>query len=122
MTALMILAIWLALAIATAFWLRHRFTPFQRLNDFNWACLVLADILAGFVLFWLAYLAFLIDVRPPAGVTISAFCGWQADEGRRWAIIARTLIDGLFRLLTSQRDHCGKAFISWRAPLARKAA
>lgn len=110
-------AIYLALSVALAFWLRHRFGWAQRINDCNWQAWVLVDIVAAFAIFWPLYLLGIIDDRPGNGLTISGYCGRNALLGKRWAKIASNLIDGLFFILTSQHDHCAKSYTRWANPL-----
>lgn len=117
MAVLIWLALYLLSSLAVAFWLRHHFAWAQRLNDCNWQAWVLLDIVAAFCLFWPLYLLSVVDDRPGNGLTISAYCGRNALMGRRWARIASALIDRLFRALTSQRDHCAKAYTRWANPL-----
>lgn len=109
---------WLLTAALVAVWLRHRLTFFQRLNDLNWAALVLVDIVAAFVLFWPLYLVGLLAPRPGPWVTISTHCAACSLEDRTWAIKAAVVIDALFFVLTSQRDHCAKSYERWCSPLA----
>lgn len=66
------LALYIAVSIALAFWLRHHLGWAQRLNDCNWQAWVLADIVAAFLIFWPIYLVGLVDDRPGNGLTISA--------------------------------------------------
>lgn len=110
-------AIYVAASLALAFWLRHRFGWAQRINDCNWQAWVLLDIVAAFCLFWPLYLMGVIDDRPGNGLTISGYCGRNALLGKRWARIAASFIDRLFLILTSQRDHCRKAFGNWADPM-----
>lgn len=109
------LALYLGLALGNAFWLRHIAGFFQRLNDLNWQALVLVDIGAAFVIFWPLYLVGAMKERPLPWTTISAMCGGNA--GKTWADKAAALIDALFFVLTSQRDHCAKAYAKWCAPM-----
>lgn len=118
---LAVLLIWCALALATALWLRHRLAAFQRLNDLNWAALVLIDIAAAFVVFWPLYLVGLLAARPLPWTTISTFCAACALQDRGWAVKAAAVIDALFFGLTSQRDHCMKSYVTWCAPLGEGA-
>ena len=111
------IALYLAFSIALAFWLRHRFGWAQRLNDMNWQAWVLLDIVAAFLIFWPLYLVGLVDDRPGNGLTISAYCGRSALMGKRWAKMASAVIDQLFLVLTSQSDHCAKAYTRWANPL-----
>ena len=111
------LALYLAASLALAFWLRQRFGWAQRLNDCNWQAWVLVDIVAAFAIFWPLYLLGVIDDRPGNGLTISGYCGRNALLGHRWAKIAAAMIDWLFFTLTSQRDHCAKAYAKWANPL-----
>lgn len=112
---------YLALALATAFGLRHRWAPFQRLNDLNWAALVLIDIVAAFAIFWPVYVIGLLRDRPLPWTTISTMCGCYARQKRLWAEVGELAIDGLFLALTSQSDHCRKSFQAWCAPLGESA-
>lgn len=111
------LAIYLALSAFVAFWLRHKLAIFQRVNDWNWQAWVLLDIIAAFLIFWPLYLTGLLADRPRNGLTISAYCGRNALMGMRWAKIASAVIDRLFLILTSQSDHCEKAYTRWSNPL-----
>lgn len=111
------LAFYIALSALVAFWLRHKLPIFQRVNDWNWQAWVLLDIIAAFLIFWPLYLAGVIDDRPRNGLTVSGFCGRNALMGKRWARIASAVIDRLFLILTSQRDHCVKAYTRWSDPL-----
>ena len=111
------IALYVVLSALLAFWLRHRFPWAQRLNDCNWQAWVLLDIIAAFLIFWPLYLAGVIDDRPRNGLTVSGFCGRNALMGKRWARIASAVIDRLFLILTSQRDHCVKAYTLWYDPL-----
>jgi len=43
--------------------------------------------------------------------TISSKTGRMADEGHRWALIARPMIDGLFILLGSPPGHCQRSIV-----------
>jgi hypothetical protein len=113
-------AAYLALALATAFWLRHRWAFFQRLNDLNWQALLLIDIAAAFLIFWPLYLVAILRDRPLPWATISAICGCYTLKGRKWAEKASVAIDALFFVLTSQKHHCAEAYLSWSAPLARR--
>lgn len=108
---------YLALALATAFRLRKRWAVFQRLNDLNWAALVLIDIVAAFALFWPLFLIGVLRERPLPWTTISTMCGCYARQGKLWAQAGELAIDGLFLALTSQSGHCRKSFDAWRAPL-----
>ena len=83
----------------------------------NWQAWVLADIVAAFLIFWPLYILGLVTDRPGNGLTISAYCGRNAMLGKRWAKIASAGIDRLFRILTSQSDHCAKAYARWANPL-----
>lgn len=111
------LAFYIAVSIALAFWLRHHFGWAQRLNDCNWQAWVLFDIVAAFLIFWPLYLVGVSDDRPRNGLTISGYCGRNALMGKRWARIASAVIDRLFLILTSQRDHCVKAYAKWADPM-----
>ena len=111
------LALYVAASLALAFWLRQRFGWAQRLNDCNWQAWVLVDIVAAFAIFWPLYLLGVIDDRPGNGLTISGYCGRNALLGHRWAKIAAAMIDWLFFTLTSQRDHCAKAYTRWSDPM-----
>ncbi len=111
------LALYIAVSIALAFWLRHHFGWAQRLNDCNWQAWVLLDIVAAFLIFWPLYLVGVVGDRPGNGLTISAYCGRSALMGKRWAKIAAQVIDWPFFILTSQRDHCAKAYTRWANPL-----
>ena len=42
---------------------------------------------------------------PSADETISSVVGRKAEKGRKWAIVAEKIIDGLFSLL-GQKNHC----------------
>jgi hypothetical protein len=108
---------YLALAIATAFWLRHRFAFFQRLNDAHWQALTLLDIAAAFVIFWPLFLVGLLRERPLPWATISAMCGCYAKQNIGWAVVASAAIDALFFAVTSQAGHSFKAFSKWASPL-----
>jgi hypothetical protein len=108
---------YLTLSLATAFWLRQRFAVFQRLNDLNWQALVTLDVVAAFAIFWPLYLVKLLKERPLPWATISATCGYYARDNRLWAQTAELAIDGVFLALTSQSNHCRKAYEKWRAPL-----
>lgn len=112
------LAIYLALAGSTGVWLRHRFALFQRMNDFHWAALVLFDIVAAFALFWPLYLIGVLTKRPLPWTTISTFCAACSAEGKPWAAKSAAVINALFFVLTSQRDHCAQSYKHWAAPLA----
>lgn len=111
------LALYIALSALVAFWLRHHFEWAQRINDFNWQAWVLVDIVAAFAIFWPLYLMGAIDDRPRNGLTVSGYCGRNTLMGKRWAKIASAVIDRLFLILTSQRDHCVKAYTRWSDPL-----
>lgn len=100
------LALWLAVAVLTPFWLRKRFAFCQRLNDVHWGLLVLLDIVVGFAVFNLLWLIAALGDRPRGGETISAFTGRCAQQDKAWAIKLAAAIDALFFVLTSQRDHC----------------
>lgn len=104
----MIALAYLALALITAFRLRHKSAFFQRLNDINWDALVTLDILIGFVVFAPLYLLGILKERPDPGMTISCFAGRNAALGKGWAEKLAAAIDALFFIITSQRDHCAK--------------
>ncbi len=108
---------YIAASALTGFYLRHRWAWAQRLNDANWQAWVLADIAAAFVLFWPLYIAGVLHDRPASGQTISTYLGRNAAAGRRWALAAARIIDALFRVLTSQRNHCAKSYARWANPL-----
>lgn len=110
-------ALYVALSLALAFWLRQRFAFAQRLNDANWQLWLLLDIAAAFMIFWPLYVVAILRERPLPWVTISAMCGCYALQGKRWAIAGSWAIDALFLVLTSQRDHCATAYRHWAAPL-----
>lgn len=114
------LVAYLALALASACWLRHRLVVFQRLNDMNWQTLVLIDIVAAFAIFWPLYVAGILHDRPLPWATISTFCAASALQNRTWAIKAAMAIDALFFVLTSQRDHCAKSYARWAAPMGER--
>lgn len=113
--------IWLALYILAslnvAFRLRRRWAWAQRANDANWRLLTLIDEVAAFLIFPLLYVVALYPRRPMVGDTISSLC-WAGElAGLRWCRWLRIGIDALFRLLTSQRDHCRSAYAKWADPL-----
>lgn len=116
------LALYLLAAISNAWWLRNRWAWAQRANDCNWQAWVLLDIVAAFCLFWPPYIGNVIKDRPPPGITISAFVGWQASKKRRWALVAARIIDLPFFILLSQSDHCAKEYAKWADPLGRMGA
>ena len=75
--------------------------------------------LAGWVYVWLGR-----GVCPSADETISSCVGRQAIAGKRWALLAETIIDRLFLVLARQSGHC-RASIEWdevAAPLGRPRA
>lgn len=109
---------YLLFVIATAYGLRLAAPIFQRVNDLHWQVLVLVDIVAAFVIFWPLYVAGVIIYRPRSGQTISAICGAGAARGVGWAVKAAALVDALFLVLTSQRDHCADAYRRWASPLS----
>lgn len=115
---ILILSSYLVVALTTAFWLRHLAPFFQRLNDLNWQALVTLDVIAAFVIFWPLYLVGVLRDRPLPWATISTFCAACALQDRPWALKATAAIDALFFVLTSQREHCLKAYARWSAPLA----
>lgn len=55
--------------------------------------------------FWL-FVPFGRGKCPNPDETISSRVGRNAEEGKRWALAAEWLIDGLFLILTGQRGHC----------------
>ena len=114
------LALYITLSAIIAFGLRRHFGWAQRLNDCNWQAWVLLDIVAAFLIFWPLYLVGVVDDRPGNGLTISAYCGRSALMGHRWAKIAAQVIDWPFLILTSQRDHCAKAYTRWSDPLGAR--
>lgn len=104
-------------SIANAFWLRHGCAWAQRANDANWRVLTLVDELGAFLLFVPLYVFGLYPRMPMVGDTISSLC-WAGElAGARWCVPLRLGIDLLFRLLTSQRDHCRSAYAKWANPL-----
>lgn len=114
---LALLLLWLVVAVMTAVALRQRFAFFQRLNDLHWQLLVLIDIVAAFAIFWPLYLIGVLAPRPGPWVTISTHCAACALQDRPWAVKAAAVIDVLFFVLTSQRDHCMQSYVRWCAPL-----
>lgn len=112
--------IWLAyllFALMTAFYLRHHFALFQRLNDMHWQAMVLLDIALAFAIFWPLFLVGVLRDRPLPWATVSTFAASCALAGRGWAAKLAEVIDGVFYILTSQRDHCAKSYVRWSAPL-----
>lgn len=114
---MILFVIYPALSTLVAFLLRHKLPFFQRVNDWNWQAWVLLDIIAAFLIFWPPYLVGVIDDRPRNGLTVSGYCGRNALMGKRWARVASAVVDRLFLILTSQRDHCVKAYTRWSDPL-----
>lgn len=113
--------IWLALyflaSLAIAFRLRRQWAWAQRANDANWRLLTLIDEVAAFLIFVPLWVFGLFPRRPMVGDTISSLC-WAGElAGVRWCVPLRLAIDALFRVLTSQRDHCRAAYASWANPL-----
>lgn len=104
----MIWLLYLAFAAVNAFTLRHWLSPFQRLNDVNWQALVLLDIAIAFAATSVLHLVGLYPTRPDPRETISSIVGRYAALGKRWALTAAQVIDSIFFVLTSQRDHCAK--------------
>ena len=103
-----IVVLYLAFAIANAFWLRRRLALLQRLNDLNWQALVLIDVALAFPIFWTGYVAGLLKTRPAPLATLSALCGFYAARGVLAARIGAMAIDRVFFTLTSERDHCAR--------------
>lgn len=46
--------------------------------------------------------------QPDPDETISGRVGRGVIAGKRWAYAAEWIIDGLFRVITGERDHCCK--------------
>ena len=118
MPLLILICGYIAQAISVAFWLRHRWAWAQRVNDCNWRLLTLIDEVAAYPLFAPLYALGLYPRRPMVGDTISSLCWWGEQAGASWCRPLRRAIDLLFRLLTSQRDHCRKAWEAWANPMA----
>lgn len=78
-----------------------------------WALLRALDILACTL--WLAplYVVNLAD-RPSGRQMISSYIGKAAVSGRRWAMIASSVIDRAAMLLGDKPDHCLRAFLHYR--------
>ncbi len=111
------LALYIALSLLLAFVLRQRWAWAQRANDANWRAITLADELAAFLIFVPLHAIGLFPIRPSVGDTISSL-SWAGEQfGLRWCRPVRRAIDALFWLLTSQRDHCRKAYAKWANPL-----
>lgn len=115
--AALILA-YIAQAVAVAFWLRHIWAWAQRVNDCNWRLLTLLDEVAAYPLFAPLYAVGWYPRRPMVGDTISSLLWFGEISGARWCRPLRRAVDTLFRLLTSQRDHCRKAWLNWANPMA----
>lgn len=117
--------IWLALyvlaSLNVAFRLRQRWAWAQRVNDCNWRLLTLIDEVAAFLIFVPLYAFALYPRMPMVGDTISSL-SWAGEmAGVRWCQWLRIAIDALFRVLTSQQDHCAKAHAKWANPLGAMA-
>ena len=78
---------------------------------------MLVDIVAAFCLFWPLYLTGVVNDRPGNGLTISGYCGRNALLGHRWAKIVAAVIDWMFFIVTSQREHCAKSYTRWANPM-----
>jgi hypothetical protein len=115
------LALYLITAIANAWRLRRLWAWAQRVNDCNWRLLTLIDEVAAFLIFVPLYAFALYPRMPMVGDTISSlsWAGELADV--RWCRWLQIAIDALFRVLTSQRDHCEKAHAKWANPLGAMA-
>jgi len=111
------LAFYIAVSIALAFWLRHHFGWAQRLNDCNWRLLTMIDEQAAFLIFTPLYLAGLFPRKPMVGDTVSSLLWFGEWAGGGWYKPVRKAVDSLFMILTSQRDHCAKAYAKWADPM-----
>lgn len=83
-----------------------------RLRAFAWLLLVSLDQLAHVAAFGAWWALTGRGSRPRADETISSRVGRNAIAGKRWALAAEWLIDGLFWLAAGKGGHC-RANIEW---------
>src|SRR3546814_11380266 len=76
-----------------------------RLRLWLLTCLIALDQLAHVLLAGPKYIL-AGGPRPNPDETISSKVGRQAMRGKRWALVAEWMVDGLFRLLTGECGHC----------------
>lgn len=105
-------------SVLCAFKWRASISFAQRITDFNWQVLVLIDIIAAFLIFAPFYVTGFIKTLPGNGQTISSYSYRNHMAGKAWASVAVVLIDKLFHVITSQENHCEKAYNSWIEPLS----